>query len=253
MSNPIVEAKRQQLYHHVDQIMDAVQTAVEHSTPIHQVEDHALRSLLEVGLDLIQLLVQLHGDGDVGETHETPEGKTLKRSEQTRVRPYLSIFGLLAVERYVYFQREGRKIEFCEVDARLALPESKFSYLLQDWDQNFAMDQPFAQASRTVEKILGLKQHVDSLERMNRDMACWTDAFRSAQTPPPPEEEGEILVQTADGKGVPIRRPADTARIQDHERRPGPKPDRKKIAVLGAVYSVDRFVREPEDVVESLF
>ena len=253
MSDPAVEAKRRELYRRVDQLLADVEVAAERNTPIHQVEKQTLSALLKIGWDCLQLLVQRRGDGDVGETHLSPEGEVLKRSELTRVRPYLSIFGLLNVQRYVYLPREGQKAEFCEVDARLALPESKFSYLLQDWDQDFAMDQPFAQANRTVEKILGLKQHVDSLERMNRDMARCTDAFRSATPTPKPKEEGEILVQTADGKGVPIRRPADAAPIHDHQRRPGPKPDRKKTAVIGAVYSVDRFVRDPEDVVESLF
>ena len=170
-----------------------------------------------------------------------------------RNRAYLSIFGELDVKRYVYSSGEGRKILFAAVDARLALPESKFSYLLQDWDQNFAMEEPFAQVSGKIEKILGLHQHVDSLERMNREMAGQADAFHAAQTPPPAAEEGEIFVQTADGKGVPIRRPADAPPIMDHQHRVGPKPDRKKMATLGAVYSIDRFRRTPEDVVESLF
>ena len=59
-------------------------------------------------------------------------------------------------------------------------------------------------------------------------------------------------MQTADGKGVPIRRPADGLPIMDHQHRVGPEPDRKKMATLGAVYSIDRFRRTPEDV-KSLF
>jgi hypothetical protein len=39
----------------------------------------------------------------------------------------------------------------------------------------------------------------------------------------------------------------------DHQHRSGPKPDRKKMATLGAVYSINRLVRTPEEVVESLF
>ena len=75
----------------------------------------------------------------------------------------------------------------------------------------------------------------------------------TAQAVPPTEEEGEILVETADGKGVPIRRPASAPPIVDHQHRSGPKPDRKKMATVGAVYSIDRHVRTPEEVVESLF
>jgi hypothetical protein len=62
---------------------------------------------------------------------------------------------------------------------------------------------------------------------MNREIAKQAEAFHAAQAVPPAEEEGEIFVQTADGKGVPIRRPADAPPILDHRHRSGPKPDRK--------------------------
>jgi hypothetical protein len=84
-------------------------------------------------------------------------------------------------------------------------------------------------------------------------MASQAEAFQVSQAPPPADEEGEIFVQTADGKGVPIRRPADAAPIMYHQHQPGPKPDRKKMATLGAVYSIDCFRRTAEEVVESLF
>ena len=100
---------------------------------------------------------------------------------------------------------------------------------------------------------MGLKQHVDSLEHMNQEMAQQADMFQASLPAPPAKEEGEIFVQTADGKGVPIRRPADAPPIMDHQHRTGPKPDRKKMATVGAVYSINRLVRTPEEVVESLF
>ena len=166
---------------------------------------------------------------------------------------YVSIFGKIDIQRYVYAQRKGQAIKFAAIDARLALPAGKFSYLLQDWDQSFAMEEPFGQTAKTVQRILGLKQHVDSLEHMNQEMAQAADMFQASLPVPPAKEEGEIFVQTADGKGVPIRRPADAPPIMDHQHRTGPKPDRKKMATVGAVYSIDRLVRTPEEVVESLF
>ena len=177
----------------------------------------------------------------------------MRRLDELHSRPYQSIFGEFQLERCVYGRGEGRKIELIPLDARLALPESKFSYLLQDWDQSLTMEEPFAKVSDVIEKILGLRQHVDSLERMNRDMSETVSDFHLTQTIPPPAEEAEILVQTADGKGVPIRRPADAPVIHEHQSKSGPKPDRKKMAILGAVYSIDPHVRTPEAVVESLF
>lgn len=246
-------AKSTELHGLVDNLLTIVSTAVAQQTPVHEVEREAFATLLRAGLATIQLLVDCLGDGDVGATHQLEDGRTLQRSAQPQGRPYVSIFGPVAIERFVYAVRKGQKIEFAELDARLDLPEGKFSYLLQDWDQGFAMEQPFGKVSQTVERILGLRQHVDSLERMNHVMSEAVAAFQAAQTPPPADEEGAIFVETGDGKGVPIRRPADAAPIQNHRPQPGPKPDRKKMATLGAVYSVDPFIRTPEEVVEALF
>jgi hypothetical protein len=253
MPEELLAAKSQQLHQIVDKLLGIVSTAVGAQTPIHEVESKAFETLLQAGRATVQLLVDCLGDGDVGEKYQLPDGTVVQRSAWPQPRPYVSIFGELNIAQYVYAEREGQEIKFAAIAARLALPESKFSYLLQDWDQNFAMEQPFGKVRQTVERILGLKQYVDSLEHMNREMAKQVEAFHTAQTAPPADEEGEIFVQTADGKGVPIRRPADAPPIVDHEHRSGPKPDRKRMATVGAVYSIDRLVRTPDDVVKSLF
>lgn len=253
MPEQIIAAKSQVLHQIVDKLLTIVADGVEAHTPIHEVEAQAYTTLLEAGRAATQLLVDCLGNGDVGQQHQLPDGTVLQRSAELQPRPYVSIFGELHIRQYVYAEREGQQIKFAPIAARLALPESKFSYLLQDWDQNFAMEQPFGRVSQAVERILGLEQHVDSLERMNREMAKTVEAFQAVQPVPPATEEGEVLVQTADGKGVPIRRPADAPPIMDHQHRRGPKPNRKRMATIGAVYSVDRFVRTPEAVVESLF
>jgi hypothetical protein len=248
-----IAAKSQELHQIVDELLTVVTDAVQQYTPIHEVESKALKILLRGGHRAVQLLVDCLGNGDVGQEYQLPDGTTVKRSDQPQQRDYVSIFGKIDIQRYVYAQRKGQAIEFAAIDARLALPAGKFSYLLQDWDQSFAMEEAFGQTAKTVQKILGLKQYVDSLEHMNQEMAQSADAFQKSLPAPPAKEEGEIFVQTADGKGVPIRRPADAPPIMDHQHRTGPKPDRKKMATLGAVYSINRLVRTPEDVVESLF
>ncbi len=64
-----------------------------------------------------------------------------------------------------------------------------------------------------------------------------------------PKREGEFLVVTADGKGVPIRKPSGRAPIEAHEGQRGPKPDRKKVAIVGAIYGSTAYPRTPEQVV----
>lgn len=248
-----VDAKSQELDAQVAQLKALIAAAIESPVPMHELEENLLRVLLSMGRACLRVLLEVLGPGDIGETAPTPQGRTVQRLEKAHVRPYLSIFGEFELSRFVYGRGAGRKIELIPLDAHLALPASKFSYLLQSWDQRLATEQPFAQVCDTVKSILGLTQHVDSVERGNRQMAPAAAEFLDQQPPPPAAEEGAILVQTADGKGVPMRRPAEAPPIASHRSRRGPKPNRKKMATLAAVYSIDPLVRTPEQVVDSLF
>ena len=58
---------------------------------------------------------------------------------------------------------------------------------------------------------------------------------------------------SADGKGVPLRQPAAAPAIAAHDHARGPKPDRKKMAVLGAADPIEPHSRTAAAVVESLF
>ncbi len=60
------------------------------------------------------------------------------------------------------------------------------------------------------------------------------------------------MVSSADGKGVVMRRAADEAAPPAH-RTKGEKASRKEMAIVGAVYTVDRYVRTPAEVVAALF
>src|SRR6266705_455752 len=175
-----------------------------------------------------------------------------QRLEQLHERRYVSIFKEFTLPRTVYGSREGQKIDFVPLDNRLQLPEGACSYLLQDWDQALGVEEAFGQASRTVERMLGLKQSVDSLERTNVQMAELVEDFRAERAPPIMEEEGEIVVSSADGKGVVMRRGEDEKAPPAH-RTKGDKASRKEMAIVGAVYTVDRYVRTAEEVVATLF
>jgi hypothetical protein len=141
IAQEILAAKSEELHETVDQLLAIVAEGIQCKTPIHEIESKAFNTLLQAGRATVQLLIDCLGDGDQGPQYQLPDGKMLQRSEQPQTRPYVSIFGPMHVERFVYAPRQGQKIEFAELDARLALPETKFSYLLQDWDQNFSMEQ----------------------------------------------------------------------------------------------------------------
>src|SRR5438876_99730 len=99
-------------------------------------------------------------------------------------------------------------------------------------------------------RLRDLKQSVDSLEHMNQEMA--TDATTFMLNRPQPEDEGAIVVASADQKGVVLRRQPDDPPPKAH-RTKGDKASQKRMATVATVYSVDRYRRTPEEVVAALF
>ena len=229
-----------------------VRQAATAGTPAHEAEHGIWTRILAVGHQALGLFFHLQGTGDIGESVARPDGTTAHRLPRTHHRTYRSVFGDFALDRTVYGTREGQAIAFVPLDARLQLPASDYSYLLQKWDQALGCEAAFARVGATLSDVLGLKQSTDSLERMNRHMAEAIRPFRETRPVPDPADEGEVMVAQADGKGIVMRRPADEPPILGH-RTKGQKANRKRMAIVGAVYSVGRTVRTPADVVASLF
>ena len=237
----------------LDDLHAFIRDSARDGTTFHDFEHGLWRRLLRLGNRAVGHFLDAQGTGDLGEAVTPPDGPELRRLEQTHDRELTSVFGTFTLRRTCYGSREGQKIDFVPLDSRLALPAGQFSYLLQDWDLLLATEHPFAQVAAVLQRILGLGQHVDSLERLSRQAAPQVEPFRRSLPVPPAAEEGELLVQSADGKGVPMRRPADAPPIRVHDRKRGPKEGRKKMAIVGTAYTVGRYVRTPEQVLEALF
>jgi hypothetical protein len=237
-----------------DQLLALVQQANHEELRIDTVERDLMRQLLGLGHTLLSLFVARQGDGDLGPTVPADEGRTLNRLPEKHDRRYVSIFGELILSRFVYGTREGQKIEDSPLDERLGLPENSFSYVLEDWSQRLCLKESFAEAASSLEMLLGLRLGSRTLEQMNQSMAGFATEFRASVLSPPAEEEGPILVVTADGKGVPMRRPTEAqAQPKPHHRRTkGEKANKKQMACVGAVYSIEPFVRTADDILDEV-
>jgi len=254
------EYSRQECISQLEELLDYVEDAYRKRQCAHEVEEGVFRKVLELGRLIFGLFFRLCGDGDQGERLVLANGKEVRRLKDLHKREYLSVFGLFELVRTVYGTREKQKIQWAPLDAQLSLPESKFSYLLQDWDQELAVAGPFDQVNEVIQRILGLRQSVNSLERTNRKMAESVESFWAQETAPAAEEEGALMVIQADGKGVVMRAQANTeeqpAVAVPHsgvKRNEEEKSGKKKMALVATAYTVDRFVRTPEQVLEALF
>jgi hypothetical protein len=245
-------------------VVEYMQYAAAEQQPIHQVEETVFRRLLVLGHWLLQAFLDLAGTGDIGPTltvaGDVPSDprRELPRLDQAYKRPYLSIFGEIAIERTCY--GHGR-LEAAPLDAQLHLPRRQYSYLLQQWLGSFVVDDAHAEAIRKLGTILGLEISVKASEDLNREQASDVEVFQDHLPVPEAAEEGPLLVVTADCKGVPLVRkalPPDEASavplpVSANARRgKGEKANKKRMAAVGAVYTIEPFVRTADDVIEEV-
>src|SRR5512143_2789245 len=233
-------------------LLGLVRQAGQDGQRIDTVERDLFRHLLALGLDLLTAFVAHQGEGDQGPEVETTDGQTAHRLPERHDRRYVSIFGELTLTRVVYGSREGQRIERVPLDERLGLPEGDFSYVLEDWSQRFCLKEPFAEAGHSLGMLLGLRLGRRTLEQINRAVASYAPAFRETIEPPLPHEEGPLLVVTADGKGVPMRRPPQDGPKPHHRPTKGEKRNKKQMACVGAVYGIKPFVRTADDILDEV-
>jgi hypothetical protein len=245
-------------------VVEQMQRAADGQQPIHQVEETLFRSLLVIGRWLLQAFLDMAGTGDVGPiltvAGDAPAvpGQELPRLDQPHKRPYLSIFGEIPIERTCYGHD---RVEAAPLDAQLHLPQRRYSYLLQQWLGAFVVDDAHAEAVRKLGTILGLEITVRASEDLNREQASDVELFQDRLPVPEAAAEGPLLVVTADCKGVPLVRKAlppeeatDTPlpALANPRRGKGEKANKKKMAAVGAVYTIAPFVRRADDVIEEV-
>jgi len=81
---------------------------------------------------------------------------------------------------------------------------------LEDFQQRLCVQSPYGRSTEDLKAILGAGVAVGTAEHMTQQMGDFAQAYRlSALTDegtPPPEDEAELLVVAADGKGVVMRK-----------------------------------------------
>ena len=219
------------------------------------------------------------------------EGETSDRLPKPHDKRYLSIFGELLIGRWVYGTREGQAIAWSPLDAALGLPAGENSYVLEDWLQRLCIQEAFGESVESLRAWLGTTVSIRTAEHMSREMSEYVEGFRG-EAIPPAKEEKELLVVTADGKGVPMRRTLAARLRAESEAREGERggngegtgtargtlptgekqmrslpsagglagqrengaerPGKKQMAYVGAMYSQARFPRTAEDVIDEV-
>lgn len=221
------------------------------SAPLHEIEAEHRRRGLELLRRLFQVHIRARGNGDVGPALVVVEGDGEQRlaSGREHERTHKSIFGSVEVVRRSYGAPERASIY--PLEQALQLPRRSFSYELQRRLVKECVRGPFDEARDSIEELSSIRVGKGSLETVILESAVDFDVFYEQQEPVPADQSGPILVTEADCKGIPMIKPAGT--VLPAHRTKGQKKNKKKMAVLATVYTIEPRIRKAEEVTESLF
>ena len=240
--------------------------AVRQGMTLKEFEGGMLGGLLSTGKLVTDRFLVSQGDGDLGETivhpavgsvspesQEGNETRMIHRSREPAARFLRTVFGEHEFSAYVYRDGENRRDPIVRrpVDERLGISTDRYSPLLQEYSMLFCCEQAFHGAVDAFERVFRHRLSTDTLEKISQRMGTAADEFLLTQAAPKKSEEGEILVMTADGKGIPLVK-SDAQRLNAFEEK-AIRPGNRRMATVCSVYSVDAYYRTAEDVVAGLF
>ena len=214
----------------------------------HEAEKGIFKRLMPLGLAAMRLYFAQRGTGDVGPGVEREDGRVLLREGKLRERDYFSLFGKLKVPRTCY--RVLGEPGVFPLDEHTNMPQRCYSYFVQEWMSVLAVEHPFKESAGWFDQLFELEVAESVLIDVAKEAHQDYEAFYRQQPAPSEQSEGEILVVSVDGKGVPMIK-AEAAKLQAKLGK-GEKRQKKKEALVGVSYSVDRKERSAEELAELL-
>jgi len=225
-----------------------------------QMEHDQVETLIKKqGTELMRLLLQGHLDErckeeQQKETVQGADGIDRGRCRENCQRNLMTEFGQVVVRRKGY-SAKGTTSLF-PLDAELNLPQDKYSSQLCRLVAQEVADSSFDEVAQSIGRTTGGKvpkrQIIEQMVNMSQDF----DAFY--RLPGEAEKTSDLLVITVDGKGIVMRqedlRPATRKAAEkqkgSHGARlaPGEKLNRKRMATVAAVYSLEAEKRTPEQI-----
>ena len=214
----------------------------------HEAEKGIFKRLLPIGLAAMKLYFAQHGTGDVGPAVTRADGEILPREKPLRGRDYFSIFGKFKVARTCY--RTPGEPGIFPLDAQVNLPKRCYSYFLQEWMTLFEVEHPFQESAGLFAQLFDLDVAESVLMEVAQEAPADYEGFYAQRPVAPEASEGELLVVSFDGKGVPMIK-AEAVKLKA-KLGSGEKRQKKKEALVGVSYTVAPKPRSPEALAELL-
>ena len=123
MTHSQKEIKGHSLVKLAEQLEASIRKAAREGKSLYEVEKDTFGCALQIGHAAIEQLLMLQGNGDLGESVVTADGRVLERSEAPAERPLRTVFGEHSIHAYVYAAGAHEAIELRPVEraAELAI------------------------------------------------------------------------------------------------------------------------------------
>ena len=242
----------------VAELQSARVSAMTHS----EVERLLHREGTELLRQMYQAFLDVQGDGQVAGPVRGSDGIE-RRHVRIEKRNLMSLFGPVQISRTGYGAREAKPLR--PLDAKLNLPKELYSLPVRQRVVEEAAKVSFDETVAGVSRTSGASVPKRQAEQLVVEAAKDFDAFyllaeREARLAK--EKTGSIVVITTDGKGVVMR----TEDLRDETRKraekrgqklttrlsKGEKSNSKRMSQVAAVYTVEPFVRAPEEVLREM-
>jgi len=205
---------------------------------LYEFEKNLFSQLLQLGKRLMALKFY-----SLSQNLDHNQNTNLKK-HGTKTFTLYSMFGKIKIKRD-YFWEKGFQGHF-PLDEKLNIPKRIYSYYLQKIIILFAPQSTFEETSNNINELFGLKISTKSISDIVKDVSSHSEKFRDIQ--PPPSKEQELLVVCTDGKGVPMKK--DEIANKKTRLKKGEKSQKKKMATVGVIYSIDKEIRNADEILE---
>ena len=213
------------------------------------------------GNEILRRLLQGHLDLRAAQEQKQKEMKGSNGDKLTHIREncersLMSLFGEVKVRRIGYNVR-GKSSVF-PMDAELNLPKDKYSHGLRQRVAQEVSKNSFDAAVESIKQTTGGKVPKRQIEEITTEISQDFVKFYENQPSNSFEESSDPLIMSEDAKGIVMRQESlreatrKAAEKKNTKRKArlnkGEKRNRKRMAMVDAVYSIERNYRTPEEI-----
>jgi len=213
----------------------------------HEMEKQIFFKVLEIGKELLEGYFAKVENNDVGQSIVDKDGIVYKRHSNVG-KDYFSIMGKIKMQRMSYWKKGENTIY--PLDIQCNIPECCYSYFLQEIMDSMSVNSSFSECEQDIKTLFNLTIHDKQFEEVTRDTITEYESFYQQNSVPAVEVEGEFQVLSFDGKGVPMIK-KEAAKIKPRLGK-GEKKQKKKEALVGISYTVDKHERTAAEVAQNL-